>query len=67
MAGIALGVAAALGLTRIMISLLVGVSPTDFATFALVPTLLLTIAAVATYIPALRATLVDPVDALRNE
>jgi putative ABC transport system permease protein len=65
--GILLGVAAAFALTRIMVSLLVGVSPTDFLTFAAVPALLLTVALVATFIPARRATLIDPVDALRQE
>jgi ABC-type lipoprotein release transport system permease subunit len=50
-----------------MASLLFGVSTTDLMTFALVPVVLILTAMVASYIPALRATRVDPVVALRDE
>lgn len=66
-AGVALGTAGALALTRFMDTLLFGVTPTDPATFAAVSALLVGVAAVASYIPARRATRVDPVRALRQE
>ena len=66
-AGSVLGLAGALALTRVMASLLFGVSATDLATFITVPLLLIGTAAIASYIPALRATRVDPVVALRDE
>jgi len=66
-AGIVLGLLGAVGLTRVMASLLFGVSTTDVATFAAVPVILIATAVLATYIPALRATRVDPVVALRDE
>ena len=50
-----------------MASLLFGVSTTDVATFATVPLILIATAMLASYIPALRATRVDPVVALRDE
>ena len=65
-AGIAVGVAGALALTRFMESLLFGVKATDPATFVLVSALLASIALVASYIPARRATRVDPVRVLRE-
>lgn len=65
--GIAAGLAGALALTRVMSSLLYGISATDAATFAAVAVLLAAIAALATYIPARRATTVDPIVALREE
>jgi predicted permease len=65
--GIAVGLAGALGLTRVMNSLLFGVSTTDALTFATVPGLLAAVAFAATAIPAWRATLVDPMVALREE
>ncbi len=65
--GIAVGLAGALGLTRIMNSLLFGVSTTDALTFATVPALLAAVAFAATVIPAWRATRVDPMVALREE
>jgi ABC-type antimicrobial peptide transport system permease subunit len=66
-AGSVLGVIGALLLTRVMESLLFGVSTTDVTTFAGVPLLLIATAMMASYIPALRATRVDPVVALRDE
>jgi putative ABC transport system permease protein len=65
--GIVIGLGASFVLTRVVESLLVGVSSTDPLTFAGVPALLLTVAAVATWIPARKAARVDPVDALRDE
>jgi predicted permease len=65
--GIAAGLAGALGLTRVMNSLLFGVSTTDALTFATVPALLAAVAFAATVIPAWRATRVDPMVALREE
>ena len=66
-AGMALGVAFALGLTRVMSALLFGVSPLDPLTFVGVAVTLGTLALVATYLPARRASRVDPVIALRAE
>jgi predicted permease len=66
-AGSVAGLIGAMLLTRVMASLLFGVSTTDFVTFAAVPLVLIATAAVASYIPALRATRVDPVVALRDE
>jgi ABC-type antimicrobial peptide transport system permease subunit len=65
--GALLGVAAAFALTRAMTTLLFGVTATDPLTFALVPTGLVLIAFAASYIPARKATRVDPVTALRAE
>ena len=65
--GIAVGLAGALALTRIMNSLLFGVTATDVLTFATVPALLAAVAFAATIIPAWRATRVDPMVALREE
>lgn len=67
LAGLAIGVLAALGLTRLMSSLLYATSASDPLTFAAVATVLLAVALLACYIPARRAMRVDPMIALRNE
>lgn len=63
--GIVLGLAAAFGFSRFLSNLLFGISSTDPITFAAVPLLLAAMAILASYLPALRATKVDPVQALR--
>ena len=65
--GIAIGLIGAAWLTGAMKSLLFGVNPNDLLTFAIVSVLLLAVALAATYIPARRATKVDPIMALRFE
>jgi len=67
LAGIALGLAGALILTRFLASLLYGVRPADTATFLAVSLLLLAVALLACYVPARRAATVDPMIALRHE
>ena len=65
--GTAIGVAGALALSRMVQDLLFGVTATDPATFAAVVAVLLSVATVACYVPAWRATRVDPTQALRAE
>ncbi len=65
--GIVAGLACAAAVTRVMASLLFGVSATDVATFMAVPGLLVIVALAATVIPAWRASSVDPMVALREE
>lgn len=65
--GIALGVAGAAGVTRVIRSLLYNVTATDPVSFGVVVALMLAVAALAAYLPARRATQVDPVVALRAE
>jgi ABC-type antimicrobial peptide transport system permease subunit len=66
-AGVALGLGAAAAVTRLMASLLHGVQPLDAITYATVAVLLTVVAALASYLPARRASSVDPAEALAAE
>ena len=66
-AGVAIGVAGALALTRFLTTMLFGVTPTDTATFIVVSLTLAVVALIACLVPARRATKVDPLEALRYE
>jgi predicted permease len=65
--GVAIGLAAAVALMRLMKSLLFGISPLDPLTYVAVPIVLVSAAVLASYLPARRAAAVDPVEALRAE
>jgi predicted permease len=65
--GIVLGLGAAFGVSRLMGNMLFGISATDVPTFAAVPIVLGTMALIASYIPAFRATRIDPIAALRRD
>jgi ABC-type antimicrobial peptide transport system permease subunit len=67
MVGVGLGLAGSFGLTRLISSLLFGVSATDIGTFGTVSSLLFVIALLACWLPARRASRVDPIVALRTE
>jgi len=67
LAGVTVGLAAAVALTRLMRSLLFGVGATDPLTFVAVPGLLVLVALGASYIPARRAAGIDPAVSLRSE
>ena len=65
--GVVIGLVAAVGLTRVLSSQLYGVEATDPVTFGAVASLLTAVALVASYLPALRASRTDPLEALRFE
>jgi ABC-type antimicrobial peptide transport system permease subunit len=67
LAGVAIGMLSALALSRLLETLLYGVTPRDPLVFVVVPAVLIIVALVAVWLPALRATRIDPIDALRCE
>jgi ABC-type lipoprotein release transport system permease subunit len=64
--GVLVGFGVAFGLARLVTNLLFGVVGTDPVTFAVIPVVMLAVALIASYVPAWRASRVDPVDALRT-
>jgi ABC-type antimicrobial peptide transport system permease subunit len=67
LAGAAVGIVAAFGLTRLLSSLLFGVKPWDPAVFVSTPFVLCAVALLAVWLPATHASKLDPMQALRNE
>jgi ABC-type antimicrobial peptide transport system permease subunit len=65
--GLAIGLAGAIAFTRLMESLVFGITPLDPVTFAATPVVLVVAAVLATYLPARRAAAVDPVETMRAE
>jgi putative ABC transport system permease protein len=65
--GVVIGLGAAAGLTRLMSTLLYGITPLDPVTYAVVPVIVVIATVLASYLPARRAVSVDPVEALRSE
>jgi ABC-type antimicrobial peptide transport system permease subunit len=65
--GLAIGLVAALGLTQLMSSLLFGIEPTDVVTYAAAIAIIFAAAALASYLPARRASAIDPVKTLNSE
>jgi ABC-type antimicrobial peptide transport system permease subunit len=66
-AGVAIGLVGAFGVTRLMTTMLFGVSASDGATYVAMAVGLASVALVASFVPALRATLVHPAEALRSD
>jgi ABC-type antimicrobial peptide transport system permease subunit len=66
-AGMVLGIVTAMAITRLMSSLFVGVSPSDPATFAAITVLFSAVAFAAAWLPAYRASRLDPMAAIREE
>jgi putative ABC transport system permease protein len=67
LAGAAVGIAGAVGLTRLLASFLYGTSPRDALTFVAAPLVFLAVAALASYVPARQVAAIDPLESLRQE
>ena len=67
LAGVTIGIAGAAAVTRYLQAMLFGLTPLDPTTFVVVPLMLAAVATLASYIPARRATQIDPLIALRSE